>query len=125
MILSKGQIDLAKQYELMPFDVIALEPIRTLCEKIMSLVRFSYGQRPIEDLKQKIRHTYDLHQLLAQQTVRTFFYSPDFDIMLTTVANEDLISFNNNNQWLKHHPSEALIFSKLEQIWKELRGVYV
>jgi hypothetical protein len=32
---------------------LALEPIRTLCEKIMSLVRFSYGENPVDDLKKK------------------------------------------------------------------------
>jgi hypothetical protein len=68
MMLDNKQSDIAKENGLLPFDLLALEPIRTICEKIMSLVRFSYGENPIDDLKKKIRHTYDLHQLLKQES---------------------------------------------------------
>jgi hypothetical protein len=61
MMLDNKQSDIAKENGLLPFDLLVLEPIRTICEKIMSLVRFSYGENPIDDLKKKIRHTYDLH----------------------------------------------------------------
>lgn len=66
MMLDNGQGDIAKDNGLMPFEVRVLEPKRTLCEKIMSLVRFSYDEDPITSLKNKIRHCYDLHQLLRQ-----------------------------------------------------------
>lgn len=61
MMFNAGQAELIEKYEMQAFTVQVLEPIRTICEKIMSLVRFSYGERPIDDLKNKIRHTYDLH----------------------------------------------------------------
>ncbi|PKP29596.1 MAG: hypothetical protein CVU00_14815 [Bacteroidetes bacterium HGW-Bacteroidetes-17] len=124
MMLTNGQKEIAEANGLMPFDLMVLEPIRTICEKIMSLVRFSYGENPIEDLKKKIRHTYDLHQLLRQKELLDFFNSPEFDKMLLKVANDDVVSFRNNNQWLVHHPKDALIFTKLENIWKELEPVY-
>lgn len=124
MIQNNGQDQIALEYGLQSFDVSVLEPIRTLCEKIMSLVRFSYGENPIEDLKQKIRHTYDLHQLLQQQEFSDFFQSPAFDEMLIKVANDDIASLRNNNQWLIHHPNEALIFKDLDRVWNELRVVY-
>lgn len=73
MMLSKGQERIAEEYELLPFEVSILAPIRTVCEKIMSLVRFSYTDTPIIDLKNKIRHVYDLHLLLAQQDISAFF----------------------------------------------------
>lgn len=57
MMLTNGQENIAGEYGLLPFEVRVLEPVRTLCEKIMSLVRFSHGNDPINDLKQKIRHT--------------------------------------------------------------------
>lgn len=79
----------------------------------MSLVRFSYGENPIEDLKKKIRHTYDLHQLLKQEVYSEFFHSKSFDEMLLKVAIDDVASFRNNNKWLMHHPKEALIFKEL------------
>lgn len=124
MMLNTGQKEIAETNELMPFDVTVLEPIRTICEKIMSLVRFSYSENPIEDLKKKIRHTYDLHQLLRQKEFVKFFNSPDFDKMLLKVAQDDVASYRNNNKWLSNHPKDALIFSQLEKVWKELEPVY-
>ena len=124
MMLNTNQSDIAKENGLLPFDLLALEPIRTICEKIMSLVRFSYGENPIDDLKKKIRHTYDLHQLLQQDEFLKFFQSTDFDEMLLKVANDDVASFRNNNNWLNYHPKEALIFKDLENVWSELKTIY-
>ncbi|MDO1449640.1 nucleotidyl transferase AbiEii/AbiGii toxin family protein [Rhodocytophaga aerolata] len=124
MMLNNGQPAITKENELMPFEVRVLDPTRTLCEKIMSLVRFSYGESPIEDLKKKIRHTYDLHQLLQQAEFLDFFNSPAFDEMLLKVANDDIVSFKNNNQWLKYHPIQAIMFRELESIWNDLKSAY-
>ena len=124
MMLNNKQSDIAKENGLLPFDLLALEPTRTICEKIMSLVRFSYGENPIDDLKKKIRHTYDLHQLLKQEEFSAFFNSKAFDDMILKVANDDVVSFRNNNKWLSHHPNEALIFKDLENVWNELKPIY-
>jgi hypothetical protein len=124
MMLDNKQSEIAQENGLLPFELLALEPIRTICEKIMSLVRFSYGENPIDDLKKKIRHTYDLHQLLKQEEFLKFFQSTAFDEMLLKVANDDVASFRNNNKWLNYHPSEALIFKDLENVWVELKMIY-
>lgn len=124
MMLDNNQFSIANENGLLPFDLLALEPTRTICEKIMSLVRFSYGENPSDDLKNKIRHTYDLHQLLKQDEFLKFFQTTYFDEMLLKVANDDVASFKNNNQWLVHHPSEALLFKDLEKVWDELKSTY-
>lgn len=124
MMANSNQVKTAEEYEMQPFDLRVLEPIRTICEKIMSLVRFSYGEDPIDDLRKKIRHTYDLHQLLQQREFADFFGSSAFDEMLLKVANDDVSSFRNNNQWLVHHPKEALIFREIDNVWGELKPVY-
>lgn len=124
MMLDNHQISIAEENGLLPFGLLVLEPIRTICEKIMSLVRFSYGENPIDDLKKKIRHTYDLYQLLTQEEFLKFFQSTAFDEMLLKVANDDVISFRNNNLWLVHHPNEALIFKDLDNVWIELKTTY-
>ncbi len=102
--------------------VLAVE--RTLGEKIMSLVRFSHTENPIEDLNNKIRHVYDIHRLLKGKTVQEFFRSETFDTMLLKVANDDVQSFKNNNDWLKYHPNEALIFKSPEETWNQLKATY-
>jgi len=56
------------------------------------------------DLCSKIRHTYDIYQLLQNPASADFFQSDDFDKMLHRGATDDIVSFKNNNQWLKQHP---------------------
>lgn len=124
MMCNNGQIDIAGAYGLLPFELFVLDPTRTICEKIMSLVRFSYGENPIEDLKKKVRHIYDLHQLLKQKEFSGFFDSKAFEEMLLKVANDDVASYKNSNEWLIHHPNEAIIFRDLERVWNELKGVF-
>jgi hypothetical protein len=124
MMLNNNQSEIAEENGLLPFDLMSLEPVRTICEKIMSLVRFSYSTDPVNNLRKKIRHTYDLHKLLMHKEFSAFFYSKDFDHLLVKVANDDVVSFKNNNKWLIHHPAEALIFKDPESVWNELRGSY-
>lgn len=124
MMTATGQTELAENYGLLPFKAPVLDCRRTLCEKIMSLFRFSYTKTPVRDLKAKIRHVYDIHQLWKDGEVQVFFASEAFDIMLLKVAQDDRKSFKNNNDWLKHHPKEALIFKNPEAIWNQLKDTY-
>lgn len=124
MMEEAGQNQLAEEYGLLPFEVQVLHVNRTICEKIMSLVRFSYGANPIEDLKNKIRHTYDLNQLLKVPDIFAFFESPDFEGMLLLVGQDDIQSFKSNNEWLAFHPKEAILFREPKSTWKELENVY-
>lgn len=119
------QNETVQNYGLKSFEMNVLEPSRTICEKIMSLVRFSYTESPIRDLKNKIRHTYDIYQLLQQPEFKDFVESEGFTEMLIKVANDDVISFRNNNVWLTNHPNESLFFKEIEELWKsELKEVY-
>ncbi len=124
MMLDTKQSKLANEYGLSPFEVRVLSPKRTFCEKIMSLVRFSYSDTPIEDLNNKIRHIYDLNQLLKNEKIKHFFNSKEFDELLLTVANDDRTSFKSKNEWLKNHPTQALIFKDNYDVWKKLRTTY-
>ncbi len=124
MMMKSNQKNMAKEHGLLPFEVLVLEPIRTICEKIMSLIRFSYSKNPIGDLKSKIRHIYDLNQLLLKEDFLKFFNSVDFDQMLLKVAQDDVGSFKNNNEWLKNHPSNCLLFEDPGKVWEDLKTSY-
>jgi len=104
--------------------VLVLRTERTLCEKIMSLVRFSQTEQPITDLSNKIRHTYDIHMMLKDAELNSFFNSKEFDVMLIKVANDDVISFKNNNKWLSNHPTTAILFSETENTWNQIKDTY-
>lgn len=124
MMKARGQLEMADRYDLLPFNVQVLDIRRTLCEKIMSLVRFSYSDDPITDLGNKIRHTYDLHLLLAVAEIQSFFESEHFDELIKKVAREDAESFRNNNEWLRFHPVEATMFRDIETVWESLSTIY-
>lgn len=124
MVLRNGQENLIEEYGLQEFPVNVLKPDRTLCEKIMSLVRFSYSEDYIADLKSKIRHTYDLHQMLQQREVLDFFESEDFEKMLNKVGQDDVASYKNDNEWLKFHPKDSRFFARLDEIWAQLEPTY-
>jgi len=125
MLTDAGRGELIEEYELYPFEVLVLSKERTFCEKIMSLVRFSQTDNAINDLNNKVRHTYDLHIMLNDKDISQFFYSDNFEKMLLKVANDDVYSFKNNNDWLKNHPSSALIFSDTKATWDEIKQTYL
>lgn len=89
MMKVKGQDELITQYKMAPFTIQVLSKLRTFCEKIMSLVRFSRSEEPIMDLRNKIRHVYDIHQMLKDKDIEQFFKSHNFDDMLIKVGNND------------------------------------
>ena len=124
MMIAKSQNKLITKYNLNSFDALVMDVGRTICEKIMSLVRFSYDENPIVALNNKVRHTYDLYQILSKEEYSTFLDSAEFIDMLIRVANDDVKSFKNNNEWLVHHPSECLIFKNVENVWSKIVGTY-
>lgn len=124
MMKANNQEALIEEYKLNPFEVQVLSLERTLCEKIMSLMRFSFTEDPITDLNNKIRHVYDIDKLLDNKEVKTFFKSPEFDKLLLIVAKDDIISFKNNNSWLDNHPATAMIYADIENTWSRMRNTY-
>ena len=124
MMNATGQSTLINEFNLQPFQVNTLTKERTLCEKIMSLVRFSFTLEPIVDLSNKVRHIYDIHKLLSKEDVRTFFNSNDFESMLLRVSADDIVSFKNNNEWLANHPSTAILFSDTKNTWNQIKNTY-
>ncbi len=124
MMLETGQEAMADEFGLRPFELRALDPRRTMCEKIMSLVRFSYNDDALEDLRNKVRHTYDLQRMLSRPELRNFLESEEFTTMLLRVARDDADSYRNNHEWLKYHPLDAVIFAELPKVWNSLKTTY-
>ncbi len=125
MMINKGQNNIIKEYQIDPISVNVLSMERTFCEKIMSLVRFSRTDDPVSDLRNKIRHIYDINQMLSKSDeIKKFLETKQFDDMLIKVGKDDLISFKNKNEWIYRHPSEAIIFSETEKTWENISSEY-
>lgn len=124
-IKATSNLELIPQFGLENFEVKALSIERTFCEKIISLVRFSYTENPLDDLSKKVRHTYDLYHLMQLEEIKIFVNSKEFDTMLLQVGIDDDKAIPNDKNWLYKHPKEALIFSKTSLVWNVLKKVYV
>lgn len=124
MMLQNNQSDVINEYGMNPFEVLILSAKRTLCEKIMSLVRFSQTENPITDLNNKIRHIYDIHMMLKDTELNSFFNSSEFNSMLLKVANDDVLSFKSNNKWLSNHPKTTILFSDTKNVWNQIKNTY-
>lgn len=57
---------------------------------------------------------YDLHKMLGDDKLSIFLNSGDFDGFICRVAQDDVASFRNNNEWLVHHPADSVIFANIE-----------
>lgn len=116
---------LIDEYGLEPFPVAVIKIERTFCEKIISLVRFSYTEDPVNDLSKKVRHVYDLHLLLKEQRIVSFINSGDFQILLNQVGRDDDKAIPNDKEWLTKHPADALIFRETEKVWQTISEAYL
>lgn len=65
-------------YNLSPFQVNVLNKEQTLIEKLVSLIRFSFGLNPKDNIASKIRHFYDLYYLMNDPQCAAFVASPQF-----------------------------------------------
>jgi Uncharacterized conserved protein len=124
MMQNKGQVDFIEQYNIQPFPVQVLCKERTFYEKIMSLVRFSRQSNPYTNLANKIRHIYDIHVMLQNNEIQSFFESDAFDNIMIMVGRDDVISYKNDNKWLLVHPATALIFDMPEKTWHRIKTPY-
>ncbi|NQT59226.1 MAG: nucleotidyl transferase AbiEii/AbiGii toxin family protein [Bacteroidetes bacterium] len=124
MMQNTGQNNLTDKYNLQPFPVQVLSKERTLCEKIMSIVRFSLQENPYDNLANKIRHIYDIHMLLRDDETAIFFESSQFNEMLQQVGKDDFASYKSNNRWLLEHPVKVIIFDKPVDTWDKIKTTY-
>ncbi len=123
-MIHAGTEDLIKKYNMSSFSVQALSVERTLCEKIMGLVRFSHVENREMILSSKVRHIYDLHLMLKNEKISSFFNEDDFIRMIVKVGDDDFIGYKNNNEWLKDHPGSAAIFDSPEKVWQHIMDAY-
>lgn len=121
---SVGQDAFITQHGLEPFKIRVLGLERTLGEKILALVRASYSDKPIEQLKSKIRHVYDLYMILQSQEMKEFLASDAFLTLLNSVQADDAKNSEFQGEWAKQKLSDSLIFGDIEGTWKQLSPTY-
>ncbi len=103
-------------------NVLGLE--RTFTEKVLSLVRASYAENPIEELSKRVRHIYDLHFIVNKTSMKPFITGKGFQDMIQNVLADDEKNSQFQGEWTKKPLNESLIFADWESVWEELQHIY-
>ncbi|HEY9839832.1 MAG: nucleotidyl transferase AbiEii/AbiGii toxin family protein [Candidatus Sericytochromatia bacterium] len=119
-----GHHEAIQQFELEPFSLQVLRPERTLAEKVLALARASYHAQPLEQLQDKIRHTYDLYFLLQQPDLQAFVASKDFFGTLRLVQVDDARNSEFQGEWAAQPLAAAWIYQDDPDLWQALGNTY-
>lgn len=113
-----------EQYGLLPFTINVLNKEQTLLEKMVSLIRFSFAVNPVESIKGKIRHFYDLYFLLNNPECAAFAASVSFKEQFNAILQHDREMFEEPEGW-QHKPVETSpLVMDFAVIWAQLKGQY-
>ena len=124
MLTQRGQLDTLAEFGLEPSEVLTLALERTLVEKILALVRAGYAPDPLTELQAKIRHAYDLHQLLQQPALRNFLSSAGFAELLAEARADDASNQEFQGDWAARPLGAAALFSDGGSTWQQLVPTY-
>lgn len=121
-LAAKNFNEIIKQFGLESFEVNVLARERTAFEKLLSLVRLSYDGS--EKVSGKIRHFYDIHQLLNQTDLKGKILIEENFKILRWVMQDDAANGIFAGDWLKKSLSESPLFKDFDSFWKELESTY-
>lgn len=93
-----GNEQLLEEWDMVPFELNVLDMRQTFCEKLVSLLRFSFTPQPLEGLNKKIRHFYDLHALLNETKCQEYL-SKNFLSDLHDLWRHDQSLFDTPKDW--------------------------
>lgn len=122
-LYSSGQGKTVAKFKLEAFEMNVLCTSRTICEKIMGLVKASFGDNYIDHINRKLRHLYDIHFLLGDKFTSEFIESSAFSKMVLKVIACDRSTFSST-PWFDIPLADACVFSNLEAIWPSLENTY-
>lgn len=120
---SAGLVEYIRKFGMESFELNVLDKRRTLCEKTVSLLRFSFSENPAEGIAGKIRHFYDLYFLLADMECADYVRS-HLTTDLRELAEHDKMVFTQPMGWQEHSLHEAPLLSDFGAIWGKISPVY-
>jgi hypothetical protein len=121
---SQNQDELVKKYGLGSFDVNVLDKEQTLIEKLVSLIRFSFDESPIESISGKIRHFYDLYYLLQDEACMHYVNSEEFKTQFSNVIEHDNQQFDEPKGWNTKNIQDSPLIKDFDSMWDKLKVTY-
>jgi len=116
--------DLIEQYELKPFVINVLDKRRTIVEKLVSLVRFSFEDDVVKSVASKIRHFYDLYYLANDKECRKYLQSSEFQKDLSELLIHDQQEFDHPKGWQTKTVKDSPLFKDFSTLWTNLSLTY-
>ena len=113
-----------EQYELSPFSINVLDKRRTMVEKLVSLIRFSFEEDTQKALAAKIRHFYDLYYLANDAECSEYINSVDFQKDLPELLIHDQQEFNIPTGWQTKTVKDSPLLTEFPTLWTGLSSTY-
>lgn len=114
----RGMDTFIAQYGLEDFELNVLSLEQTLCEKLVSLIRFSMADDDMVSLSSKIRHFYDINALLQLARVEHYAQSQGFLKDMEELIRHDQKAFDEPEAWKSLSDiKEALIIKNFSAMW--------
>jgi hypothetical protein len=123
-LIAINRNDLIEQYDLNPFSIKVLDIRRTLIEKMVSLLRFSFETDVVNALSTKIRHFYDLYYLANDKECAEYLQSSEFKKDLSELLIHDQQEFDIPEGWQTKTIKESPLFKEFSTLWTILSVVY-
>ncbi len=123
-MMEKRQLnDLIAHLDMVPFELNVLDKRRTMCEKVVSLLRFSFKEDSVVGLTSKVRHFYDLHFLMKDNVCREYLDS-SFSVELRDLVAHDKDEFDRPPLWKTSDVSQSPLLTSFSEMWKRIAPVY-
>ncbi len=114
---------LIDEFGLQPFTLNVLDKRRTMLEKTVSLLRFSFAEDS-EKLASKIRHFYDLYFLMQDAECQKYLESEQFTKEFRELYAHDQESFDYPKGWNRQPHTASPLLMDFEAVWEQLRKTY-
>jgi hypothetical protein len=122
--LETNQSEAIEQYGLQSFSLNVLDKRRTMIEKLASLIRFSFSEKPSLAISSKIRHFYDLYYLTNDAKCAEYIQSPNFLSDLSGLITHDQLAFDEPIGWQTKTIVESPLVTSFPTLWESLRSTY-
>lgn len=120
-----GNHDLITEHNLQPFEVNVLDKRRTMIEKLVSLIRFSFSENPVVAIASKIRHFYDLYFLANDPDCADYLSSSGFKKDFNELYVHDQGMFAEPANWLDKTVDKSPLITDFPVLWTKLKDIYI
>ncbi|MBN1181571.1 MAG: nucleotidyl transferase AbiEii/AbiGii toxin family protein [Bacteroidales bacterium] len=119
-----GNEKVIQQYDLQPFQINVLNKEQTLLEKLVSLIRFSLDNNPVESISKKIRHFCDIHYLMNDPDCALFTNSNEFKKKFNELLVHDKEIFDEPIGWREKSIAESQLITGFDNLWEQIKQTY-